>query len=222
MTALLIAGCTAADESGDVPRVLEEVESADGDSKADEEIAGLTGGVKVTELAVPEEVEEAFHVLEDKIVPSTRRLVRSFKITAPSGTTRAQRRRSALEAVYAKTAKAGNYSLKKYCATLPTPITTAKPCASKVEATRKNPGAFLEYLEWSTDNAPSESPAAVTVQDYVQARLGSSPTEIDVAVDVGHWEEEEWWSDYHAHRLVMFDPSATKMVVFRFALFGSL
>ena len=64
----------------------------------------------------------------------------------------------------------------------PTPITTAKPCASKIESTRKRPGTLDDYIDWSTDF--DGSPDADIVQGFVQSQLNTSRTEIDVAVDV--------------------------------------
>lgn len=196
--AVLCVGCASAD----VPDEESAIEGT------------ISGGVTLTEESVPSSIQDTMDELTGS-APAVRR----FSISAPSSTSKATRVKGTLESLYFKTNKGGNYSLKRWCSKLPTPKTSAAGCASAVIANAEKLGAFDDYLEHWAGDFPDET---ADMHDYVDDVLGTVDRAFELDVDVGHWEDGEWWHDYTARRGILFNADATEVLVMRYYSASSL
>jgi hypothetical protein len=175
----------------------------------------LTGGVTLTEVSVPTSVQDA---MEE--VFGSRPTIRRFTIAAPGSPTLGLRIRGALEGLFARTKLGGNYSVKKYCSKLHPAETTAAGCAEAILAGPAEAGALDDHLElWAGDVQAAD---VATVRNYLASMIGTPGEEHDLDVEVGHWEDGEWWRDYTAHRAILFDANVTQVVIVRYYSGGSL
>jgi hypothetical protein len=175
----------------------------------------LFGGVTLKEVSVPSSVQDAMEeVFGD---PPT---VRRFTISAPGAATVGLRIRGTLEGLWTRTQRGGKYAVKAYCATLQPAETTAAGCAETILAGPAEPNALDDHLEnWAGD---VQAPDVQTVRNYLASTIGTPGEEHDLRVDVGHEEDGEWWHDYSAHRAVLFNSDATRVVIVRYYTGSSL
>jgi hypothetical protein len=176
--------------------------------------APLAGGVTLKERSVPDSIADAMDELTGS-APSVRR----FDITAPSSTTSDERIRGAVEGLFHRTRLGGHYSLAEYCAKLPAPEAEPVGCATAILAGATRPGDFDTYLEDWTGDFPE---AVADVRAYLAARVGTASNELRLDVPVGHFEDGEFWHDYTAHRAILFDPTASRVVIVRYFTASSL
>jgi hypothetical protein len=177
--------------------------------------AALAGGVTLHEVSVPSSVQDAMQE-----VFGTPPTVRRFTITAPGSTTLDVRVRGALEGLWAQTRRGGDYAVKKYCSKLQPAQTTVAGCAAAIAAGATEPGAFDGHLEnWAGDVQAND---VATVRAYMASTIASPGEEYDLVVQSGHWEDGEWWLDNTSHRAVVFDASATQVVIVRYYTGSSL
>ena len=60
------------------------------------------------------------------------------------------------------------------------------------------------------------------MHDYVDGMLGTVDRAFQLDVDVGHWEDGEWWHDLTASRGILFNADATEVLVMRYYWASSL
>jgi hypothetical protein len=175
----------------------------------------LSGGVTLTEVSVPSAVQDA---MEE--VFGTPPTVRRFTIAAPGSTALGLRIRGALEGLYAQTRRGGSYSLKRYCGQLQPAETTVVGCATAIQAGPTEPGTFDDHLEDYAGDVQANDVA--TVRNYLASTIGTPGVEHDLKVVSGHWEDGEWWADNTSHRAVVFDATASQVVIVRYYTGSSL